>query len=329
MNANRGIQVRPYANGYRFSLQLAGTVCEVDTNDSRLEFTLRHWTSATPETNVSGSFKMQILVSRCSTPPSGQPHFRGLNHVVIASFGHPNVFVFDLLRRRIAARVSERVACDTQFWNERLIPIAVGVFGSTLGVVPVHCACLCLEGEGVLVAGISGAGKSTLTAALVQAGFDYVSDDWTYIARGGAGLLAHGLSAPIKLLPNAIAHFPLLAGHALVTALNGELAYEVGADTFGGAIVRSCVPLYCIFLERDARFTSSFAPMSVEDVRSGFRSSVERLPSLLADAARTRSKIIEQLAGLPCWTFRYAGTPQFAAQEILSFVFSQSQVLPA
>ena len=181
----------------------------------------------------------------------------------------------------------------------------------------------------MLVAGTSGAGKSTLSAALVQAGFDYVSDDWTYIARGDAGLLAHGLSARIKLLPDAIAHFPLLAGHPLVTALNGELAYEVGADTFGGAIVRSCKPLCCIFLERDAQFTSSFARMNVEHVRLGFQSSVERLPSLLADAARTRSKIIEQLACLPCWMFRYRGTPQFAAQEILSFVSNQTQVLMA
>jgi hypothetical protein len=316
------------AHGYRFSLHLAGTVCEVETNYRRLGLTLRHWTVADREVEVTGKFGMQILVSACTTG-SERPHFRGLNHVVVASFGHANVFVFDLLRRRIVARVSERVACDPRFWNERLLPVAVGVFGSTVGVVPVHCACLCLEGEGVLVAGISGAGKSTLSAALVQAGFDYVSDDWTYIGRGNDGLLAHGLSQPIKLLPDAVSHFSLLSGHSLITALNGELAYEVAADTFGGDIVRSCVPRCCIFLERSAQFTSSFAPMSAEHVRLGFQSSVERLPGLLADAAGARSEIIGQLACLPGWTFRYGGTPQFAAEEILSFVSSQKQELIA
>ena len=325
MSTNGDFDTDVCAHGYRFSLHLAGTVCEVETNYRPLGFTLRHWMSVAGEANNTGKFTMQILVSACSTPRSGQPHFRGLNHVVVASFGYANVFVFDLLRRRIVAQISEHVACDPSFWNERLLPIAVGVLGSTVGVVPVHCACLCLEGEGVLVAGISGAGKSTLSAALVQAGFDYVSDDWTYIARGDDGLLAHGLSARIKLLPDAIAYFPQLAGHSLITALNGELAYEVSADTFGGDIVRSCLPLCCIFLERSTEFTSSFAPMSAEHVRLGFQSSVERLPSLLVDAARSRSKIIEQLACLPCWTFRYGGAPQFAAQEILSFVSSQKQ----
>ena len=318
-----------FAHGYRFSLHLAGTVCEVETNDHRLEFTLRDWTVVGGEADVAGKFALQILVSACPTPQSEHPHFRGLNHVVVASFGHANVFVFDLLRRRLVAKVSEGVACDPMFWNEQLLPIAVGVLGSTVGVIPVHCACLCLDGEGVLVAGVSGAGKSTLSAALVQAGLDYVSDDWTYIGWDDDGLLAHGLYQRIKLLPDAISHFPLLAEHSLITALNGELAYEVPADTFGGDLVRSCVPLCCIFIDRSTPFTSSFARMNAEQVCLSFQSSVEPLPSLLADAARARSQIIEQLACLPCWTFRYGCAPQFAAEEILSFLSRQKQELTA
>ena len=66
-----------------------------------------------------------------------------------------------------------------------------------------------------------------------------------------------------------------------------------------------------------------------EQVRLSFQSSVEPLPSLLADAARARSEIIEQLACLPCWTFRYGCAPQFAAEEILSFLSRQKQELTA
>ena len=318
-----------FAHGYRFSLHLAGIVCEVETNYCRLGFTLRHWTVAASEGNVSGRLAMQVLVAACAAPPAERPHFRGLHHVVMASFGHANVFVFDLLRRRIIARVSEPIACDSQFWNERLLPIALGVFGPTVGVVPVHCACLCLDGAGVLVAGGSGAGKSTLSAALVQSGFDYVSDDWAYIGRHAGRLLAHGMSARIKLLPDAIAHFPQLEGQPLMTSMNGELAYEVAVDSFGGDVFRSCEPRWCIFLERSARLTSSFAPMDPEQARLGFLSSVERLPDQLADATRARSGIIDQVGALPCWTFRCGGTPQFAAKEVLAFVSSQKQELTA
>jgi hypothetical protein len=318
-----------FARGYRFSLHLAGTVCEVETNCGRLGFTLRDWTTAASEGAGSGGFALQVLVAGCATPLAERPHFRGLNHVVIGSFGHDNVFVFDLLRRRISARVSEHVACDSQFWNERLLPIAVGVFGPTVGVVPVHCACLCLDSAGVLVAGASGAGKSTLSAALVQAGFDYVSDDWTYIGRRAGRLLAHGMSARIKLLPDAIAHFPQLAAHQVTTSMNGELAYEVAAGSFGGDVCRSCEPRWCIFLDRSPQLTSSFAPMDPEQARLGFLSSVERLPNQLADAKRARSGIIDQVGALPCWKFRCGGTPQFAAQEILAFVSRQKQELTA
>ena len=317
------------ALAYRHSLGLAGTVCEIETNYRRLGSSLRYWTHAIPETNDDSRFSMQVLVTPGTKEPAESSHFRGLHHVVVASFGHANVFVFDLLRRHIAAAVSESVALDPLFWNGRLLPIAVGVLGPTVGVVPVHCACLSLDGEGLLVAGVSGAGKSTLAAALAQSGFDYVSDDWTYIGRGVDRLMAHGMATRLKLLPDAISHFPQLAEHSVSTSLNGELAFEVEASLFGGRVLRSCEPRRCFFLERSSQTKSAFAPMCAEQARLCFQSSVERLPDQLVDTARTRAGIIERIASLDCWTFRYGGTPQFAAQEILSFVSSQSQKVPA
>lgn len=179
------------------------------------------------------------------------------------------------------------------------------------------------------MAGVSGAGKSTLSAALVQSGFDHVSDDWTDIGRCGGRVLAHGMSPRIKLLPDAIAHFPLLAEHSLITSLNGELAYEVAADSFGGDIFRSCEPRRCIFLERSSQFTSSFAPMGAEQVRLGFQASVERLPSQLADAARARvgdhrPTCLSFLLDVSLW-----GHSAVCREEILASVCSQKQELTA
>src|SRR5216684_4522173 len=78
---------------------------------------------------------------------------RGLHHVVTASFGRSNVFVFDILRRTLSASVSAAIARDESFWKEKLIPITLGVLGSAMGLVPVHCACLELDGDGLLIAG--------------------------------------------------------------------------------------------------------------------------------------------------------------------------------
>src|SRR5271156_4023790 len=207
-------------------LCFAGALCTLRTNSRHLVDLLD--LLSIPTSGVGASrFDMRIVVDDLSLEAVGQPHFRGLHHVVTASFGSSNIFVFDVLRRRLSASVSGVVARDYPFWKKKLIPITLGILGAAIGLVPVHCACLESEGDGLLIAGISGAGKSTLSVALSQGGFNYVSDDWTYLSQQNGSLVAHGTSAPVKLLPDAVNHFRTLQGLGLQTSMNGELAYEV------------------------------------------------------------------------------------------------------
>jgi hypothetical protein len=185
---------------YSRELCFAGAACDLRTNSSELAGVLEGLSISTGEA-VSRGFSMRIVVDELLDEAAGEPHFRGLHHVVTASFGRSNVFVFDILRRTLIASVSAAVARDGGFWSEKVIPITLGVLGSAMGLVPVHCACLELDGDGLLIAGASGAGKSTLSVSLSKVGFNYVSDDWTYISRLGDGVVAHGTSAPVKLCP--------------------------------------------------------------------------------------------------------------------------------
>jgi hypothetical protein len=273
---------------------------------------------------------MRIVVDELSNEAAGEPHFRGMQHVVTATFGSSNVFVFDILRRALSASVSAAIARDNLFWKEKLIPISLGVLGSAIGLVPVHCACLELDGDGLLIAGVSGAGKSTLSVALSEDGFNYVSDDWTYISRRRDGIVAHGTSAPVKLLPDAVNHFRSLERYRLRRSMNGELAYEVGiAEAFGAQIERACEPRWLIFLQRTQMGGSDFTPMSSAEAREYVNSSVERLPPQLHEAVAMRAQTIEQVAKLPSWRFRYGGTPQFAAKELRKFVVHRRQEIYA
>jgi hypothetical protein len=304
---------------YRHTLELAGARCELTTNDHALGLTLQRWTVA-DSSRGHCRFGMQILVSGKADGFTLDGHFRGLHHVVVASFGPDNTFVFDLLRCNVAAIVSERVARDRAFWNEVLLPIAVGVLGAALGILPMHCACLASEGEGLLVAGLSGAGKSTLAAALAQAGFDYISDDWTYLCQQPKGLIAHGMAARLKLLPDCISHFPSLSQYAVSKSLNGEPAYQVTSEVFGARTARNCEPRWGVFLERMPEAGCDFTPISPKQARTYLESSVERLPPQLDDIERKRAQIMDSIATLPWWKLRYGGTPQSAALELRSFV---------
>jgi hypothetical protein len=310
---------------YSRELCFAGAACDLRTNSSELAGALEGLSISTGDA-VSRGFSMRIVVDELSDEAAGEPHFRGLHHVVTASFGKSNVFVFDILRRSLVASVSAAVARDGRFWKEKVIPITLGVLGSAMGLVPVHCACLELDGEGLLIAGASGAGKSTLSVALSEGGFNYVSDDWTYISRLHDGIVAHGTSAPVKLLPDAVKHFRSLERHSLQRSMNGELAYEVDIiEAFGARVERVCEPRWLIFLERTQGAGAVLAPMSPADAQNYVNSSVERLPPQLYEALAMRRETIERVASLPSWRFRYGGTPQFAAEELRKFVVHRRQ----
>jgi hypothetical protein len=310
-------------------LCFAGAGCDLHTNSSELAKVLE-LLSISASASCLSRFSMRVVVDESSNEAAGEPHFRGLHHVVTASFGPSNLFVFDILRRTLSASVSGMVARDDRFWKEKLIPITLGVLGAAMGLVPVHCACLESDCDGLLIAGASGAGKSTLSVALSEAGFNYVSDDWTYISQHRDGIVAHGTSAPVKLLPDAVRHFQSLQRHSLQTSMNGELAYEVDiAEAFGVQVERECEPKWLIFLERTQCAGGEFMPMSSIEARSYVNSSVERLPVQLREAAALRERTIESVALLPCWRFRYGGTPQFAAQQLREFVVNRRQEIYA
>jgi len=70
----------------------------------------------------------------------------------------------------------------------------------------IHAGVVRWQGEAILLPGRSHAGKTTLTAALVQAGADYISDDLAVIGPGASVQL---LSQPIRLRADVAGGFDL------------------------------------------------------------------------------------------------------------------------
>jgi hypothetical protein len=309
------------ALGLPFSL--AGVLCVLRTESERLAEII----AGSAESSL-GAVRCELHVEVCrgDESPVGTAHFRGMHHVVVASFGAANVFVFDLRRCLVTAKVSEAVARDVEFWQRTLLPIMAGVLGSAIGVLPLHSACLARAGQGLLVAGGSGAGKSTLALAMAIRKFDYISDDWTYCTVNGGALTAHGTAARLKLLPDAVRHFTVLNEHDVQLSMNGEPAYEVRADeVFGARVKTECTPRLLVFLQRMESARSRFVRLDSEAARFYIEANVERLPEQMAEAEQVRSALMDRVAALPCWRFECGGTPEQIAQELEAF-FDQQQV---
>jgi hypothetical protein len=198
------------------------------------------------------------------------------------------------------------------------------VFGASIGVLPLHAACLSIDGRGLLIAGASGTGKSTLSLALAKSGVDFLSDDWTYLAYDDGELYAHGMSAPIKLLPDATEYFPELGQHRLQVSLNGELAYELPpGDSLKLRVEGGCSPDCLVFYERVATGEPDLIRLSGDRARKYIRSSIEPLPLQLSWIAEQRERIASRIAELPCWQFRHSGRPYLAAQTLHTFFAPQ------
>jgi hypothetical protein len=302
----------------REQFEIAGTRCSVRTNSAAVLGALRVWPNANGDRSQR-CFELNVLVDGAGAPPGERsPHFRGLHQFVFATFGTGELFVFDLSRFSVAAVVSRQTAADTNFWRALVVPISLGLMGTAMGLVPLHSACLDWNGKALMIAGASGAGKSTLAVELARSGFSFVSDDWTYFATERGELKAYGLRAPVKLLTDAPAFFPELRQLKPAKSLNGEVAFEVDLPRIFGRRVRSkSNPAWIVLLERTDRHGYELERCSSAEIRKFFESSVERLPSEWANIEAVRSKVIEEVACRDCWTLRYGGPPQIAAEALI------------
>ena len=307
----------PFCAGF----PLAGARCLLSTNSREVLRLSVPWQS---QRSIPGacSFSLQIIEDTSPAQVSlAALHFRGLRHLVFALLEPGNFFGFDLMRRRAMGLLSPAAARDPGFWNSCLLPISIGLLGTTLGLAPLHCACVERHGAGLLVAGNSGTGKSTLTAALARRGFAVVSDDWTYVSAFSDTLFAHGLFAPIKLLPDTIRYFPELRDFTSRRTLNGEVAYEVDpAKAFGSQWKAYSVPKWILFLERSSVPGCRFVRGSAERVEQFFESNAEKLPAELPGAARARSAIIQRVSTRASWILHTGDDPIRTAAAIDDFL---------
>jgi hypothetical protein len=299
------------------TLQVACTRYELRAQDPRVLNTLAKLTGKYPGTSQPG---FTLNVSVIDAPEALEPaHFRGMEHLVTAILG-ANSFVFDLHRRQVHASVTAGVASDAELWSRRLFPLLLGVLGCSIDLLALHSACVVRNGQGILICGESMAGKSTLSVAVAQQGFELLSDDWTYIRCESSQLIASGLDVPVKLLPDAIRHFPELGSTKPQRSLNGEIAFEVSAQSMLKVqVTRTCLPTAIVFLERAEEGEPGFVRESGSFIQQYINNSVERLPQELRAAEAVRQRLVDAVSKLPAWRYRYSGSPQSGASALARF----------
>jgi hypothetical protein len=132
-------------------------------------------------------------------------------------------------------------------------------------VVPLHAACVELAGTGVLLCGNSGAGKSSLAFACARSGWNYISDDASYLVRKGSGRLVAGNSQQVRLRPSAADLFPELKHFSPTPSMAGKPSIEVPTKFFPYVKTASHARVeYIIFLNRGESSEPELVPFPRE-----------------------------------------------------------------
>lgn len=267
---------------------------------------------------VALTFTLFVDSGMFAKPPWPPPHFRGLDQFVYAEYGSGASILMDLQRRRVIGVMCQAMAQDLHYWRTVLIPVLLGSACASLGILPLHCACVVRSGQGLVLAGGSGTGKSTLAVLLCLNDFAYLADGWTYFSRSGSQVSAWGLPAPVKLLPDALQYFPQLASAKLDRALNGEVAYEVDpVATFGVNRALYCEPRWLVFLERTVGPDAALRRISSDEAFSRLAPELESLPECISHMRDLQLHSISRLVDRECWVLGHGSPPALAAKQLL------------
>jgi hypothetical protein len=246
-----------------------------------------------------------------NAPRWSKPNFRALDHLYYATYGPCDSMLVDQMGRRVIGSFSPAEARDLRHWKQIVLPVLLGIASASIGVTPVHCACVVKGGSGLLLGGESGAGKSTMALSLSRNGFSYLSDDCTYLSRTGTNVRAWGLPTPVKLLPDAVSYFPELVSLAPVLSLNGEWALNVDPTEISN--VERCLssaPRWLIFLERKVDSPPVVKPLSSREAASRLVTDLEAMPSILLDQYEYQLETINHLVNRECWVVQHGLKPE-------------------
>ncbi|TAM84427.1 MAG: hypothetical protein EPN47_01785 [Acidobacteria bacterium] len=256
------------------------------------------------------------------TAPSGtpkvKPYFRGLDHLVFAGLDGRNSVLINLQGRFGIGRFTPEVASDANLWETVLFPALLTILGPSVGLTPLHCACVAWKGSGLLLAGESGAGKSTLSLALAQSGFDFLSDDRTLIGSHQGCLLAWGLSRQMKQRVESITQFPFLCEIEPngIFKRTDELRFDARRVS-GVHHIRCCEPRWIVFLERQSGPSFSLSSIPPHEAAWRLGSQLHRATS---EAREKQRGVIEDLVKRECYRLLYGGDPRTVAGALHSLV---------
>lgn len=299
---------------------VAGTVFSLTTNSERLlEVARGSFLSAENPLGLADlTLRFWVDGDDGLGPPWPKPYVRGLDDLVFVGLDSRSSMLADLRTHRVIGRFSPALASDSRYWRTVIFPILVSIVAGSIGLVELHASCVARDQQGFVLIGPSRSGKSTLAMALIEAGFQLLSDDRVFLAVKSGQLLAFGLSRPLKLRRDAALWFEQFRDGEPTDRQGEESVYYFEPSQHATQqAFQPCKPEVVLFLERQRATGFRMAGMDPADAKRCIEADVM---AEAPGAMKTQQRAIDALLALPCWRLQYGGArPQVVAAQILNF----------
>jgi hypothetical protein len=172
-----------------------------------------------------------------------------------------NFVVLSPAERRALVVVPQEMLGYAYHTRYELIEFAVFTLAQRVqGLVPLHAACVGRAGRGLLLMGGSGAGKSTLALQCLLHGFDFLSEDSTFVAP--ASMRATGVANFLHVRANSLRFLERGAAAAMIRRSpvirrrSGVAKFEVDVRQTGYALAAAPLRLdTLIFISKESAGT--------------------------------------------------------------------------
>jgi hypothetical protein len=235
-----------------------------------------------------------------STLPPAPIGFLQSNLLLCVADAH-NFVVCDFNNSRSSGTITKATANSPLYLRYHFLEAAALGTITSLHAAPVHAACVCPGGVGMLLCGVSGVGKSSLAYAGARSGWTFVSDDASYLL-GSEDRVVIGNAHKIRFRDAGVKLFPELEGKPITPRATGKPSIEVPTTELPDLKTSDSATIeYVVFLNRRSQSADGLVPLSRSSVIAWFMESViAATQSRLAQEAA-----IDRLLSVPIFELRY------------------------
>lgn len=321
------------ATPFRARYHLLGSHFSLESNDRRLIRLAAHAFSGLPKHRFpgrSGRLKIRLILQGTDANPGSQAdglapelHTYGWNNVFCATMGPDTIAVISPQTGSGLIIVSKQMLAFSYNLRYELIEFSAFVLAArSRNLVPLHGACIALNGHGLLLLGDRGAGKSVTSLACLADGFEFVAEDGLVVCP--ATLLTSGLSSFLYLRTDSLHFFHgLKRAHSMlksptIVRRSGVPKIEIDARKIGVRLARSSVEIRAIvFLSgRKTRHSSLVTPLA----RAVTRDRLEKTQPYAASLPQWRT-FARRISSVPAYAVARGDHPKdivAALHEILA-----------